>query len=99
MMDRRRGRSPGARKRRSSAHGWVGAEIELMLHEHERLLRTAGAAASLLSTLDPRALPSRARRSLMRLGATLAHLSDETLADAMEQVLAAQRASARRSLS
>lgn len=66
---------------------WLGAEIELMMRERERLLHAAGAAAALFTQLDVRDLPSQARASLWRLGATLASLSDETLADALEQVL------------
>ena len=77
----------GARKRRDGASAWLGAEIELIIRERERLLLAAGAAAALFSTLDIGDLPLRARASLERLGATLASLSDETLSDAMEQML------------
>jgi hypothetical protein len=89
MIDHREKRAGGTapRKRRSQSDRWLGAEIELMLREHERLLHAAGAAASLITALDIRDLPAEARRSLCRLGATLASLSDETLTDAMEHVL------------
>ena len=76
-----------ARRRRSPARSWLGGEIALVMRERQRLLQAAGAAATLFATLDVRDLPSEARQSLCRLGATLASLSDETLADAMEQVL------------
>jgi hypothetical protein len=93
MIDRKHNQvgSTAVRKRRSKseprAESWLGAEIELMMRERERLLHAAGAAASLFTALDIRDLPAEARRSLCRLGATLASLSDETLADAMEHVL------------
>jgi hypothetical protein len=95
MMDRKNksARSTVARKRRSTSDRWLGAEIELMIRERERLLHAAGAAASLFTTLDIRDLPTGARRSLCRLGATLASLSDETLSDAMEHVLGRERRS------
>lgn len=75
------------RRRRSHADTWLGAEIELMMREREGLLQAAGAAAALFATLDMRDLPREARESLCRLGATLTSLSDETLSDALEQVL------------
>jgi hypothetical protein len=98
MIDRKRKHVSGAaRKRRSkserSPERWLGAEIELMIRERERLLHAAGAAASLFTALDVRDLPAEARRSLCRLAATLASLSDETLSDAMEHVLAGQHRS------
>lgn len=80
--------SPGARKRRSPPRLWLGAEIELMVRERERLLQAAGAAAALFTSLDIRDLPAEARDSLRRLGQTLASLSDETLSEAMEQLVA-----------
>jgi hypothetical protein len=95
MTDHKHKRAGGtvARKRRSKSDRWLGAEIELMIRERERLLHAAGAAASLFTTLDVRDLPAGARRSLCRLGATLASLSDETLSDAMEHVLGRERRS------
>jgi hypothetical protein len=80
--------TPARRTRRREDKG-LGAQIELMMRERERLLQAAGAAAALFATLDVRDLPREARGSLCRLGATLASLSDETLADALEQVLGA----------
>ena len=92
MIDRKykQGGSTVARKRRSKSERWLGAEIELMIRERERLLHAAGAAASLFTALDIRDLPAEARRSLCQLGATLASLSDETLSDAMEHLLGGQ---------
>ena len=89
MIDRKHKHmdSTVARKRRSKSERWLGAEIELMIHERERLLHAAGAAASLFTALDIRDLPAEARRSLCQLAATLASLSDETLSDAFDHVL------------
>ncbi|MCC7080662.1 MAG: hypothetical protein IT530_08330 [Burkholderiales bacterium] len=89
MIDRKRKLAGGRaiRKRGSKSVRWLGAEIELMIRERERLLHAAGAAASLFTALDIRDLPAEARGLLCRLGATLASLSDETLTDAMEHVL------------
>jgi hypothetical protein len=87
------------RRRRSQSNRWLGAEIELMMRERERLLRAAGAAANLFTELDIRDLPDEARRSLCRLAATLASLSDETLTDAMEHALGGERQSRLRATS
>ena len=94
MMTRKNKRpgGTGARNRRGRANAWLGAEIELIIREHERLLHAAGAAAALFTALDIGALSLEARASLARLGATLASLSDETLSDALEQVLGKQGA-------
>lgn len=93
MIGRRNKRT--GRKRRDASEGsegWLGAEIELVMRERERLLDAAAAAASLFQALDIRDLPAAARPSLCRLGATLSSLSDETLADALELALSAPRA-------
>jgi hypothetical protein len=89
MMARKNKRPGGTavRNRRDRANAWLGAEIELIIREHQRLLQAAGAAAALFTALDIGTLPQEARDSLHRLGATLASLSDETLSDAMEQML------------
>ena len=93
MMVRKHKRAaPAARKRRDGAQAWLGAEIELIIRERERLLHASGAAAALFSALEIRDLPLQARASLSRLGATLASLSDETLSDAMEQVIGSHAA-------
>jgi hypothetical protein len=73
-----------AARERVDARAWLGAEIELILRERERLLQTAGAAASLFSALDPRLLPQQARESAHALGMILQALPEETLTDAME---------------
>lgn len=72
------GRRPG------DARSWLGAEIELIIRERERLLQAAGAAASLFSTLDPRHLSREARESARQLGMILQSLPEETLTDAIE---------------
>jgi hypothetical protein len=94
MMVRKHKRAgaAAARKRRDGSKAWLGAEIELIIHERERLLQAAGAAAALFSALEIRDLPLQARASLRRLGVTLASLSDETLTDAMEQMIGSQGA-------
>lgn len=74
-------------RERGNARAWLGAEVELIIRERERLLQAAGAAASLFSTLDPRFLPREARESARQLGAILQSLPDETLTDAMETVV------------
>jgi hypothetical protein len=74
----------------------VGAEIELIIRERERLLHAAGAAASLFSALDPQALPHAARASAHALGTVLQALPEETLTDAIEMALGRRdRAAAR----
>lgn len=71
-------------RERGDARSWLGAEIELIIRERERLLQAAGAAASLFSTLDPRQLSREARESARNLGVILQSLPEETLTDAIE---------------
>ena len=75
------------KKQRRDAHAWLGAEIELIIRERERLLQAAGAAAALFTALDPSRIPREARESVRRLGAVLGSLSEETLTDAIEMSL------------
>lgn len=75
-----------AKRRRTGAKTWVGTEIELIIRERERLLRTAGAAATLFSALSIRDFPREAREPMRRLGVMLGSLPDETLTDAIEQL-------------
>lgn len=56
------------------------------MRERERLLRAAGAAAALVTRLDPRVLPREAIAQIRRLGAQLDALSDETLSDAIRSL-------------
>jgi len=74
----------GAAGVRGAARAWLGAEIELIIRERERLLQAAGAAAALFSALDPSQIPQGARASVRELGAVLQSLSEETLTDAIE---------------
>lgn len=86
-MTRKGTRRLGARaavQLRGDAGAWLGAEIELIIRERERLLQAAGAAASLFSALDPRQVPREARASVRALGAVLQSLPEETLTDAIE---------------
>ena len=89
-MTKRKNKRAG-RGRRQIPKGLLGAELELVMREHERLLDAAGAAAHLFQVLDIRDLPAAARPSLCRLGAVLSSLPDETLADAMEHALGVPR--------
>lgn len=93
MMRRssRQARAGSGRRRRGDARAWVGAEIELIIRERERLLQAAAAAAALFTRLDPRDVPTEARESVRRLGAVLESLSEETLTDAFEGLLGYQR--------
>jgi hypothetical protein len=68
----------------AQARAWLGAEIELIIQERERLLRAAGAAAAVFTALDPESIPSEARALVGNLGAVLETLSEETLTDAIE---------------
>ncbi len=88
------------KRRRSGADTWVGDEIELIIREREWLLRTAGAAATLFSALNIRDFPREAREPMRRLGVMLGSLPDETLTDAIEQLLgpASMRSRARAAL-
>lgn len=74
----------GAARIRSNSRAWLGAEVELIIQERDRLLQTAGAAASLFSALDPSQVPQAARESVRMLGVVLQYLSVETLTDAIE---------------
>lgn len=73
-----------AARDRGDARSWLGAEVELLIRERERLLQTAGAAASLFSALDPRLLPRETRELARTLGLILQSLPEETLTDAIE---------------
>jgi len=85
-----------AAKMRGNARAWLGAEIELIIRERDRLLQAAGAAASLFSALDPKAIPKGARESVKALGAVLQSLPEETLTDAIEMSIGCRgRAAAR----
>jgi len=83
------------RKRRAGARTWLGAEIELIIRERERLLQAAGAAATLFTTLNIRDVPREAREPVRRLGAVLESLPEETLTDAIELLLGQLAAGAR----
>ena len=77
---------PG-KKQRSDARAWLGAEIELIIRERERLLQAAGAAAALFTALDISRIPRAARAPVRRLAAVLGSLPEETLTDAIETSL------------
>jgi hypothetical protein len=80
----KRSAARGASRGRGDAKAWLGAEIELIIRERDRLLHAAGAAASLFSALDPSQMSQSVRRSARELGAVLQSLPEETLTDAIE---------------
>jgi hypothetical protein len=89
-MARRNAKHPNGatgRKQRGEAQAWLGAEIELIIRERERLLQAAGAAAALFTALDLTRIPHKARAPVRRLAAVLGALSEETLTDAIETSL------------
>lgn len=96
MMKRISKRTAGrtAARERGNARSWLEAEIELIIRERERLLHTAGAAASLFSALDPRLLPREAREFVRNLGVILQSLPEETLTDAIETAVVRREVSA-----
>ncbi len=71
----------------AQARACLGAEIELIIRERERLLQAAGAAAAVFSTLDLDSLPAEARACVRNLGSVLETLSEETLTDAIEMAI------------
>ena len=62
------------------------AEIEMLMVERKALLRTVGAAAALVATMNSSELPEEAFESAELLAAGLNDLSEETLKDALEIV-------------
>ena len=86
----RKGNQKGAtagRGRRAGPKKMLANEIELIIRERERLLQAAGAAAALFTKLNIRDFPNEAREPVRRLGAVLSSLPEETLSDAIEQLL------------
>jgi hypothetical protein len=79
------------RGRRGGAKHLLAKEIELIIGERERLLQAAGAAAALFTKLNVRDFPNEAREPVRRLGAVLSALPEETLTDAIEQLLGGSR--------
>lgn len=73
--------------RRVAEQDFLATEIELIIRERERLLQAAGAAAALFSRLNIRKIPREAREQVRRLGAVLDALPEETLTDAIEQLI------------
>lgn len=59
------------------------AEIELLMKERQHLLKTVGATASFVSSLNYGNLPSHIRETANRLSSCLNALPDETLRDAL----------------
>ncbi len=66
----------------------VGEEIELLMEERARLLKVVGAAAMLVTHTDAASLPESAVDAAEMLSNALDALSEETLQDALDSVLA-----------
>ena len=61
-------------------------EIEMLMGERDRLLRTVGAAAVFVAQLDSSVLPEETYASADALAHALNALPEETLRDALEKV-------------
>ena len=61
-------------------------EVEILMHERQSLLSTAGAAAVFVGNLDSTLLPNCACQAAKILSSSLNSLSEETLRDALEKV-------------
>jgi hypothetical protein len=66
----------------------VSEEIELLMQERARLLKVVGAAAVLVTNTDAASLPEAVVDAAEMLSEALNALSEETLKDALESVLA-----------
>ena len=62
------------------------AEIEMLMNERKRLLRTAGAAAVFVAKLDSSVLPEETYEAADVLAHALNQLAEESLCDALELV-------------
>jgi hypothetical protein len=66
----------------------LSREIEMLMNERARLLKVVGAAAVLVANADATKLQPNAVEAAEMLSETLNALSEETLKDALESVLA-----------
>lgn len=66
----------------------VSEEIEMLMEERARLLKVVGAAAVLVTNTDAASLPKSAVDAADMLSEALNALSEETLKDALDAVLA-----------
>lgn len=64
------------------------SEIEMLISERQSLLKTVGAAARFVASLDSSILPKEACETAQILSKSLNQLNDETLRDALEKVKA-----------
>jgi len=62
------------------------AELEGLMHERVNLLRTVGAAAVFVAVMDSSSLPESAFDAAEQLAASLNHLDEECLREALETV-------------
>ena len=62
------------------------AELEMLMSERERLLRTVGAAAMFVAKLDTHVLPESTYAAADILAGTINTLPEESLRDAVEIV-------------
>jgi hypothetical protein len=61
-------------------------EVEMLMSERQSLLRTVGAAALHVSSLNYRNLRGHVRETASELSSCLNELTEETLRDALEKV-------------
>ena len=71
---------------REQENAMLRTEIEMLMAERERLLRTTGAAAMFVAKLDSHVLPEATYAAADILAVSLNALSEETLRDAVELV-------------
>ncbi len=81
--------SPGRRAadlQREQELGMLRSELEMLMAERQRLLRTVGAAAMFVAKLDTHVLPENTYEAADILAATINALPEESLRDAVEVV-------------
>lgn len=89
MLETERRINPGRREidfQREEELAMLRAEIEMLMAERERLLRTAGAAAMFVAKLDSQVLPESTYEAADILASSLNNLTEETLRDAVDIV-------------
>ena len=75
-----------ATKLKAQEVAMLRAEIEMLMSERQRLLKTTGAAAFFVANLDYSVLPDEACEAARMLSNTLNSMPEETLREALETV-------------
>ncbi|MDH5553042.1 MAG: hypothetical protein OEX82_06880, partial [Nitrosomonas sp.] len=75
-----------ATKLKAQELAMLRAEIEMLMSERQRLLKTTGAAAFFVANLDYSVLPDEACEAARMLSNTLNSMPEETLREALETV-------------